>query len=331
MTGKRSLSLVLALVVCLPLLGLRAPGRSAEASNPTAECAQVAWYAGLMKATGKQIDAKEASGPSMDAVETWTPEDYDQVIAFYDSVIATLNAITPPPMATEFHRTFVEAITLFRQVLVAMKQAGPFAVLAFMQPIEALNQKLAEQAALLHHECGIEIFDPEEQAALEAGMRDATPAPANPASPVAGALGETTVPIGATVQTSDAFSLTVVSVDQDALAAVQAANPGATPPDGFQYVNAEIKLGHLHEGHDTFELENLIAIGPTGVAYSAVNNSCGFVNGPLPGGEYGGTLAMTGHVCWVIASQDVHGLRLYDASQPADERVYLSLDPTFPS
>ncbi len=147
------------------------------------------------------------------------------------------------------------------------------------------------------------------------------------ASPVAEPQSGTVVPIGTTVQTSEAFSLTIISVDQDALAAVQEWNPESVPPTGFQYVNVELELGHLRDQTDTFALETLVALGPTGVAYSAVNNSCGPVFGPLSPGEYGGTLTMTGHVCFIIASQDVTGLRLYDATQPADERVYLSLDP----
>jgi hypothetical protein len=39
-------------------------------------------------------------------------------------------------------------------------------------------------------------------------------------------------------------------------------------------------------------------------------------------------MTMTGHVCFVVNSRDIDGLILFDQTQPADQRVYLSLDPS---
>jgi hypothetical protein len=314
----------LCLLMVLSLVVMGGVAGPAVAASQSAECADLVAYTDALMAVGEEIDAEEESGPDMDAMETWTEADYDEALAFYDTILERLRAISPPATAAEFHQTFLEGIELFQTMMETMKSAGPFAVLAFLQPIEELNTRLGDQALPLEEACDVALFDHDDDGEPEVGLGNAVASPA--ASPVAPSAGET-APIGTTVQTSDAFSLTVVSVDPDALAAVQEANPGSVPPDGFQFVNVEIELGHVREDKDTFELENLVVLGPTGVAYSAVNNSCGFVNGPLSSGEYGGMLTMSGHVCWVIASSDVDGLRLYDASQPEDERVYLSLSP----
>ncbi len=323
MLGRR----LLAVVTIVSLLAIGHSGSSIGVSaNPSAECAQLAWYAGELMAVGERIDADEATGPSTDNMETWTGADYDTAIAEYDSFLAWLNGIDPPPSAVEFHQAITDGVALFQVALGTMKTDGPFALLAYLDQFDQLNRKVAALALPLEERCGLALYDNDSDGEPEVGAGSATPVAGSTeaaGTPVPGAV----VPIGTTVQTSDAFSLTIVSVDQDALAAVQDANPGSVPPDGFQFVNLEIKLGHLRDQKDTFTLENLVALGPTGVAYSAVSNSCGPMNGPLSPGEYGGTLTMTGHVCFVIASQDVAGLRLYDASQPAEERVYLSLDP----
>jgi hypothetical protein len=321
MIGRRFLCLWIALSL-LVMVGVVRPALAASQGD---ECADLAAYADQLMALGEQIDAYEATGPDMDALETWTQAEYDEVIAFYETVLATLRALTPPAIAEEFHQTFLEGIGLFHEMLRTMKESGPFAILAFMQPIADLDNTLSELALPLEEECNIALDDHDGDGEPEVGSGNVvgSPVPASPVAPTAGA----TVPIGTTVQTSDAFSLTVVSVDPDALESVQAVNPGSVPPDGFQYVNVEIELGHLRQQTDSFSLANLVVLAPTGVTYSAVNHNCGPVDEPLYSGEYGGTLTFTGHVCLVVASTDVDGLRLYDASQPADERVYLSLDP----
>ena len=324
MLASRPIALILMLVLLSP--GWFGSSAVATAHQP-ARCAQLAWYAGEMLAAGEQIDADEANGPDMDHVETWTEADFDHVLASYDRILVMVQGIEPPAMAAEFHRVFLEGIELFRDMLETMKTSGVFAMLAYLEPVAKLDQQLAELSLPLETQCGVALFDHDQDGELEVGAGDGAPGAGwseFPASPIAEPASGSSVPIGTTVQTSDAFSLTIVSVDQDARDAVA----GSVPPDGFRYVNVEIKLGHVREETDRFELENLVALGPTGVAYSAVNNSCGPVNGPLAPGEYGGTLTMTGHVCFVVASQDVTGLRLYDASQPVAERVYLSLDPS---
>lgn len=130
------------------------------------------------------------------------------------------------------------------------------------------------------------------------------------------------MPIGATMQLDDAFSLTIDAVDQNDTDAVT--DPA---PDDYQYVNVEMTLGHLRDQTDTFDLGRLLAIGPTGALYSAVGNSCGVVDGQLSSGEYTGAMTVTGNVCFEVNARDVAGLSLYDQTQSGDSQVYLSLDP----
>jgi hypothetical protein len=223
-----------------------------------------------------------------------------------------------------------------------MKTAGPFAILAYLDQFDQLNKKAADLALPLEEQCGIALYDNDDDGEPEVGPGVATPIPdedipaaeatpgqgedisAEEVAPVAmGPGGRPIMPIGTTVQLSDAFSLTIDSVDQNAVDAVP-----ETPPAGYQYVNVEMTLGHLRDQTDTFDLISLVAVGAGGASYSAVGNSCGFVDGPLAPGDYTGTMNMTGHVCFVVASRDVAGLALYDQTQPPDELVFLSLDPS---
>jgi hypothetical protein len=297
------------------------------AAEQSATCAQLAWYAGTMQGWGESVDDEESSVDT-DNMETWTEADYDQAIAEYGTILAQLDRITPPPTAAEFHQTIRDGVALFQVALETMKTAGPFAILAYLDQFDQLNKQAAALALPLEAECGVALYDNDDDGVPEVGPGVATPESGGEttvaeATPVALAPdGRPIMPIGTTVQTSDAFSLTIVSVDQNAVDAVP-----ATPPAGYQYVNVEIRLGHLRDQTDTFDLTSLIALGGNGPVYSAVGNSCGFVDGPLSPGDYTGTLTMTGHVCFVVNSRDVAGLSLFDQTQPPDERVYLSLDP----
>lgn len=303
------------------------------AAAQSAECMQLAWYAGTMQGWGESVDDDE-SGDNSDDLETWTEADYDNAIAAYDGYLAQLDRITPPPAAAAFHQTIRDGVALYREALETMKTSGPFALLAYLDQFDQINKQAAALALPLEAECGIALYDNDGDGEPEIGPGVATPvadtgtfdAIATPeeTAPVGFAPdGRPIMPIGATVQTNDAFSLTIVSVDQNAVDAVP--DPA---PDGYQYVNVEIKLGHLRDQTDTFDLVSLIALGGNGPVYSAVGNSCGFVDGPLSGGDYTGTMTMTGHVCFVVNSRDIDGLTLFDQTQPADQRVYLSLDPS---
>ena len=336
MVGHRYFGLVRILSFLSILLVLVAPGAMAGpeptpvfrfATKQLAACAPLAWYAGTMLATGEAIDAEEATVAS-DDLQTWTAADYDRAIALYDTILAQLDRITPPPAAVAFHQTIRDGVVLYQDALRTMKTEGPFALLAYLNQFDQLTTQAGNLALPLEEQCHLALYDNDGDGEPEIGPGVATPvsdadSSSAEASPVAFASdGRPIVPVGSTVRISDAFSLTVVSVDQNAIDAVP-----TPPPAGFQFVNVELRLGHLRDQTDTFSLENLIALGPTNVAYSAVNNSCGFVNGPLSPGAYTGTMTMTGHVCFVIASSDIAGLRLADFEQPPDQRVYLSLDP----
>lgn len=347
MAGRRVLRSLLVLVVCATFLPSAqafagsAPGTSTRiTANQSAECAQLAWYLGQMNVIGGTIDSEESSVDT-DNMETWTATDYDNAIAVYGTILAQLDSITPPTAAIGFHQAIRASVALFQEALGTMKTAGPFAILAYLDQFDLLNQKAGAEALPLEAACNIALFDNDNDGEPEVGPGVATPESggdftfdeATPDTdtvtiaeePTATAMtfaGSPLVPIGTTVQTSDAFSLTVISVDQNDVDAVS--DPA---PDGYQYVNAEIKLGHLRDQTDTFALGSLIAVGPGGAIYSAVGNGCGDIDFPLPSGDYGGTVNMTGHVCFVVNSRDISGLAMFDQTQDPNSRVYLSLDP----
>jgi hypothetical protein len=345
--GRRRLLALLLAVSLFPTGLIATPGALAgPAQNPaarlvahqSAECAQLAFYAGTMHAWGESVDAEEA-GDNSDDLATWTEADYDNAITLYDGYLAQIDRIIPPPEAAAFHQTIRDGIALYREALETMKTTGPFAILAYFDQFDQLNKQAAEQALTLEAACGIALYDNDDDGEPEVGPGVATPDAIDDSdfgeettvdeptvedvTPIAlFGDGRPIMPIGATVQTSDAFSLTVVSVDQNAVDAVP--DPA---PDGYQYVNVEITLGHLRDQTDTFDLGSLIAVGGNGPVYSAVGNGCGAIDGPLAPGDYTGAMSMTGHICFVVNSRDIDGLILFDQTQPPDQRVYLSLDP----
>ncbi len=187
MFGRR----LLASVMILSLLVIGHPGGSNGVSaNPSAECVQLAWYTGEMLAAGEQIDAEEASGPDMDHVEQWSAADFDQVLAFYDRIMITLQGIEPPTMAAQYHQTFLQGIELVQEMLVAMKTSGVVAIFAYLEPVARLNQQLADLSLPLETQCSVAMFDHDEDGTLEVGAGNAVATPAAgeselPGTPVA--------------------------------------------------------------------------------------------------------------------------------------------------
>ncbi len=217
MLGRRVTSLIL--VVFLLLLAPSAafggagsiPGKRPLAADfPSAECAQLAWYNGELQAIGESIDSEESIADT-DNMETWTEADYDAAIAAYDTILAQWDSVTPPPAAVTFHQAIRDGIALFQVALETMKTAGPFAILAYLDQFDQLNKQAADAALPLEAECGIALYDNDDDGVPEVGPGVATPesgdetAAAEPV-PVGTSLdGRPIMPIGATVQTSDAF------------------------------------------------------------------------------------------------------------------------------
>ena len=146
------------------------------AANQSAECAQLAFYAGTLEGVGQSIDDEE-SGVDTDHMETWTEADYDAAIAVYDSILAQWDSIVPPRSAVEFHQTIRDGIALFQVAMETMKTAGPFAILAYLDQFDQLNKKAADLALPLEEQCGIALYDNDDDGEPEVGPGVATPIP----------------------------------------------------------------------------------------------------------------------------------------------------------
>lgn len=142
-----------------------------------------------------------------------------------------------------------------------------------------------------------------------------TPAPAPTTPPArAGSDRNAPIPLGQSAALGDGWGLVVVAFTPDATAAVLAENMFNDPPSaGRQYSMARVSATNGTSAADNFDGSyRLRAVGPSGVALSTFENSCGVIPDPIsnatvfPGGN------VTGNVCWSVATGDVGGLVLFD-------------------
>lgn len=128
---------------------------------------------------------------------------------------------------------------------------------------------------------------------------------------------------------SDDWTIVVNSVTPDATDEVLAANSFNDPPEpGTQFFIANISATYTGRTSDEFGGSFRLRVGgPTSVAYSTFENSCGSIPDKLPDAEVfeGGTIE--GNVCWAVKEEDTAALVMYDNPFTFDdiERVFLSL------
>ena len=163
--------------------------------------------------------------------------------------------------------------------------------------------------------------------ATYAAQVTSTPIPASET----GAAGtrEDPFPLHTAVPLSDDWTIVVNSVTPDATDEVLAANSFNDPPEpGTQFFIANISATYTGRTSDEFGGSfRLRVVGPTSVAYSTFENSCGSIPDKLPDAEVfeGGTIE--GNVCWAVKEEDTAALVIYDNPFTFDdiERVFLSL------
>lgn len=140
---------------------------------------------------------------------------------------------------------------------------------------------------------------------------------------------ENPFPLGATVELSDGWSITVNDVQPNARKAIQAENQFNDPPAPGQRFFL-INITATYNGDDSASFDGdyrLRAVGGTNVSYSTFENSCGVVPDEMTDTEVfsGGTIS--GNICWAIDAEDSRNLVMYDDpfSFGDRERVFLAL------
>ena len=303
-------------------------------AHPSAECAQLAWYAGQLKAFGEQIDAEEASGPDMEHVETWSAADFETALAIYDRMLTVIRDVNPPQIAAEFHQTFIEGIALLREAIATMQTAGVFAILAYLEPIAAIDQQLFERSLPLEETCRVAMFDHDQDGVLEVGLGTASASPETGWSAFPGAStgdGSRTDPIavGTAAMLDGQWEVTVLWVTPDATAEVLAYDPSNTAPaDGVQYFIARVKVTNTGVEDDSFSNWRLTLVDSSDRTYASFIDSCGFVPDELSSDTLAPGESAEGNVCWAIPSAEAEStaaLVMYDGDAFESERVYFSL------
>jgi hypothetical protein len=332
MAGRRIRALVL---VSMLLATGQFGGSSGVAATQSAECVQLAWYAGEMTAAGEQIDEEEASGPDMERVDTWSAADFEAALAIYDRFLIMFQGIQPPPMAADYHQTFIEGIELLREMLETMQSSGIFAMLGYLEPIAELNQQLAALALPLEESCQIALFDHDEDGVLEVGAGNAPASPEAggsevPETPVADGSRVEPVAVGTAAMLDGQWELTVLSVTPDATAEVLAYDPSNTAPaDGVQYFIARVKITNAGTEEDSFNNWRLTLEDPSNRIYVPFIDSCGFIPDELSSDTLAPGESAEGNVCWAIPSAEAGStasLVIYDGDAFESDRIYFSLD-----
>ena len=331
MLGARLLTVALILAL-LSIDWLSGP--SGVFASQSAECAELSGYVDEIHAAGEQIDAQEASGPDMDHIETWTEADFDQTLAFYDQLLNTVQAIEPPPIATEFHQVYLEGIQLAQEMFATMRTEGPFAMLDYMEPLADLNQRIFDASLPLEVACGLAIFDHDEDGEPEVGTGNApmaaSPAPAAVEVQTADGSRVDPVAVGTVAMLDGQWELTILSVTPDGTAEVLAYDPSNTPPaDGSQYFIARVRVTNTGAEDGSFNNWRLSLEDPSGRSYAPFIDSCGFIPDELSTDTVAPGESAEGNVCWAIPvaeAASTAALVIYDGDAFESERVYFSLD-----
>jgi hypothetical protein len=143
--------------------------------------------------------------------------------------------------------------------------------------------------------------------------RPGTPSPPSPPAP--GSTRATAVAMGQALVVYGGWTASVVSVTPDATAAVLAENMFNDPPaPGRQFFIARVSATYTGPGSSRFDAGfRLRAVGPSSVAYTTFNDSCGVIPDDIgdPDVFTGGTI--TGNVCWSMLTSDAAGIVMFDS------------------
>lgn len=153
-----------------------------------------------------------------------------------------------------------------------------------------------------------------------------TNTPSPPPTPEVGTRANP-APIGRTLNTTDGWSITVLSTIPDATAQVMAENQFNSPPAaGTQFFIATVQATYTGATSATFDASyGLRAVGASNVGYSSFTNQCGVIPTEFPQSEQFPGGVVQGNVCWAIKSSDAASLEMYYAPISAKSQVYMAL------
>lgn len=300
------------------------PGASAH-MQASDECAGADEYVIEVHQLGDELEQElEALELSEDEIESWTASDFANAARIMEEVTSRFEELTPPPAATQAHEDAIKVYGTFSQMFTSMQAGGLFGAFPYTEILEQSVSDLEASALDFELTCDVAFFDHDDDDVPEIGLGSS----ATPIADTKVGSRQNPVPIGTTVNVSENWKVTVLSVEPNATTQVLAESDYNDPPEaGRQFFIAEVSVTYTGEDADTFSSSELAAVGQSSVAYSSYEDSCGEIPDELPSREVfsGGTI--TGNVCWSIESGDTESLVMYFRNADQDNRVFLSLTP----
>ena len=136
--------------------------------------------------------------------------------------------------------------------------------------------------------------------------------------------------MGTTVNLSDGWQITVLSVIPDATNIVLKENTfNKQPKEGDQFFLAKVQAKYTGPNSTTFGGSyRLRAVGPSSIGYSTFANNPGVIPDPIPDSEVFTGGIIEGNVGWEIKSSDANALVMYDnpiSFGGNNDRVFMAL------
>ena len=276
------------------------------------ECRGLQAYVEQYHAVGLTYQATLDSIGSSD-VENWTPEEFAQVLAALDTALAGLNALTPPPAATELQAQAVASLELFKEMFTEIQTGGIFAALPYMDRVNAAEADLNAIAVPIEERCQIAILDNDDDGVPEIGPGERPDPTIDPSAP----LGAYNNPyaVGTAQPTEGGWTIQVDSVTPDGTQAVLDENSfNEDPEPGRQFFIATITATNTGTAPATFDGNfRLRVMGADGTTYTAFGDACGVTPNEWDQDiEVAPGQSLTGNLCWSVPSDQLANLRMYD-------------------
>lgn len=317
-----SLFLILALTS-----GLMVQAPLAAQENP--DCLGVDDYV-LSVRTAQMAYQTTMLGMEVSSVEQWTPEELATAIQGTGTLIAGLEAITPPPAAVEIHSVLIESFTTWSQLLGALQESGLLGALSFLDAFNETGGLIDSTSVGFEETCQVAFVDNDNDGTPEIGAGVQPTQPTSAAIDPTQPLGsfQNPVPVGQVQDVGGGWEITVVAVRPDDTQAVLDRNSFNEPPiEGRQYFVADVMVENTGSEAASYDGNyRLRATGLNGDYTSfAPDDRCGVVDN-----EWDETVIQPGEqvtraICWAIPFEEVNAIRLYDLEAVTEARVYFAL------
>ena len=281
-------------------------------------------------------------GRSLDEDHMPTSEELGKVGEIARDYAYRLDDITVPESAKGFHSELRRYFLLISDVLIAMREGGFFAGLAYSEQLDAQEARLDELAAAIEEACDVAIHDHDGDDKLEKGWGQPTPtptlAPTSTPEPTPTPLNDNggtrtnPIPFGESAALGNGWRLSVEAVDFNATDVILAESSfNEPPPPDHRYVLVTVRATYEgpEESASVLGDVRLKAVGASALAYSTSDADCGAVPNDAssaPEVFAGGTVTV--NYCWSVPAQDVESLVIFaDPSFSDGQRVFFALRP----